>query len=241
MNSPIYLALDFPDWETSKQFLEDNDLAGIPVKVGMELFYKEGPEVINRLKADGHEIFLDLKLHDIPHTVNRAMKNLASLNVDIVNIHASGGERMIQAAKEGLIQGSVPGHVPVLLGVTVLTSFNEQMYHQTLQSKFSVQEMVLHLAESMRINGGDGIVCSSWEAGLVKKRIDEKFLTMCPGIRLNENSSQDQQRVATPGKARKNGAEAIVIGRSITGAENPHLAWKQAEEEWYRAIKTRID
>lgn len=237
MHSPIYLALDFPDWDKSKRFLKDNDLTGIPVKVGMELFYKEGPAIIDKLKEEEHEIFLDLKLHDIPNTVNKAMKNLAQLGVDIVNIHATGGESMIQAAKEGLLQGAGTGHLPVLLGVTVLTSFNENTYQKAIKSNLTVEEMVLHLARTMEENGGDGIVCSGWEAGLIRDHISESFLTMCPGIRLAETLSQDQQRVATPQQARENGAKAIVIGRSVTTSKNPYSAWQQAQKEWYRVIK----
>lgn len=234
----MYLALDFPDWKTTQQFLNDNHLEGIPVKVGMELFYKEGPMVIEQLKNNDHKIFLDLKLHDIPNTVHRAMRNLALLGVDIVNIHASGGEKMIQAAKEGLIAGAGAGKIPVLLGVTVLTSFDDSSYYRAIQSEHSIEEMVFYLAANMQKNGGDGIVCSSWEAGKVKEQLGHNFITMCPGIRLAETASQDQQRIATPSEAKKNGAGAIVIGRSITGAKNPYQAWKQAEEEWENVIKT---
>lgn len=237
MQAPIYLALDFPDWQTGRNFLKQNDLGPIPVKVGMELFYKEGRTVIEELKSDGHEVFLDLKLHDIPHTVKQAMHNLAGMGVDIVNLHATGGPKMIESAKEGLVSGAISGKVPKLLGVTVLTSFDDSAFKQAVKTEYTVEEMVVFLARQVKENGGDGIVCSSWEAKKVLKMFGQDFLTMCPGIRLSKADGHDQKRIATPEEARENGAQAIVIGRSVTGAGDPYQAWEQAKKEWYGVIE----
>lgn len=231
MNNNMYLALDFPTWEEAKQFLEANEFKEVPVKVGMELFYREGTHVIEQLKKRNHPVFLDLKLHDIPTTVMRAMRNLAHLEVDLVNVHALGGSEMIKRAKEGL--QSVNNHFDTkLIAVTILTSMDEQALHEDLQLKGSVEDNVVHLAKMAQNSGADGVVCSVHEVEMIKQYCNESFLTVTPGIRLATSSGNDQKRIATPSLARKLGANSIVIGRSITKATHPLDAYNQALEEW---------
>jgi orotidine-5'-phosphate decarboxylase len=231
MDTPIYLALDFPSWKETQQFLETNQLQGAPVKVGMELFYKEGPTVIKELKKHNHPIFLDLKLHDIPTTVRKAMANIAKLGVDIVNVHALGGSDMIAAAKQGLIEGSNDGKVPQLIAVTILTSMTEHILQQELKIADKLDDTAVRLAKLAQDNGADGVVCSALESGNIKQACGESFLTVTPGIRLANTDQDDQKRIATPSVAKKNGADILVIGRSITKADNPHQAYYRALEE----------
>lgn len=229
MNPSIYVALDFPSWIDAKQFLDENELHGAPVKVGMELFYKEGPNIINKLKEKEHPVFLDLKLHDIPTTVNRAMKNVGSLGVDIVNVHALGGAKMIAAAKEGLLSA---GAETKLIAVTLLTSHDEQMMHDELLIPGNITDNAAHYAYLAKENGADGVVCSVHEAMAIKERCGSKFVKVTPGIRLADSSRDDQKRIATPAFAKRNGADYLVIGRSITKANKPHEAYQQAVKEW---------
>lgn len=229
MKNALYLALDFPDWSESEQFLKENGLSGIPVKVGMELFYREGPALIEKLKENQHPIFLDLKLHDIPTTVRRAMKNLSKLEVDIVNVHALGGGEMIAEAKEGLLQGGA--NQTKLIAVTILTSMNTQTMNQELRISGELEEQVINLAKLSKDNGADGVVCSVHEVKGIKQACGEGFLTVTPGIRLENTSSNDQQRIATPAFAKQNGSDILVIGRSITKAENPRAAYELAIKE----------
>lgn len=225
----IYLALDFPTWNDASQFLNEHELHGVPVKVGMELFYREGISVIEKLKEQDHPIFLDLKLHDIPTTVMRAMRNLATLEVDFVNVHALGGSDMIKRAKEGL---QTSRHETKLLAVTILTSMDEQMMNRDLRLKGAVEENVLHLAKLANESGADGVVCSVHEAKVIKEACSPYFMTMTPGIRLTNSADDDQKRIATPQFARENGATSLVIGRSITKAKNPKEAYERAVKEW---------
>ncbi|MFD2133063.1 orotidine-5'-phosphate decarboxylase [Pseudogracilibacillus auburnensis] len=227
----IYLALDFPTWEESKQFLDDHQLKEVPVKVGMELFYREGAYVIEQLKNRNHPIFLDLKLHDIPTTVMRAMRNLATLEVDIVNVHALGGSEMIKRAKEGLASINKQ-HETKLIAVTILTSMDEQTMNNDLQLQGSIEQHVTHLAKVAKNGGADGVVCSVHEVEMIKQHCGTSFLTVTPGIRLPSSKENDQKRVATPSLARRIGTDSIVIGRSITKANNPLEAYQQAQEEW---------
>lgn len=228
----VYLALDFPDGETAKNFIRANELQGVPVKIGMELFYREGPAIIEHFKNEGHRIFLDLKLHDIPNTVNRAMTNLASLQIDIVNVHATGGAEMITAAKEGLLSGAVEDKQPYLIAVTVLTSFAEEVLQKQLKIDHPLQNYATHLAKMSKDSGADGVVCSVHEANHIKNTCGESFLTITPGIRLKNSAANDQQRIATPKFAKQNGSSIIVVGRTITQAKNPRLAYDQVIEEW---------
>lgn len=230
------MALDFPSWETSKQFLDEHNLAGVPVKVGMELFYREGPDVIKQLKANNHPIFLDLKLHDIPTTVYKAMKNLAKLEVDIVNVHASGGSEMIKQAKAGLLSGSSTKQTK-LIAVTVLTSFDTDTLHKELLVRGELHKHAVHLAGLAKQGGADGVVCSVHEAAGIKEACGSDFLTVTPGIRLEDSVQDDQKRIATPEFARNNGADILVIGRSITQAEYPLQAYERAVKEWEHGIK----
>lgn len=235
MNS-MFVALDFPDWKTADRFLQENELNGVAVKIGMELFYREGIQVIEKLKKQGHPIFLDLKLHDIPTTVMRAMRNLAALEVDFVNVHALGGSDMIKRAKEGLQNSSQAANETMLLAVTILTSMDEQALHHDLTLQGTVDENVVHFANLAYQSGADGVVCSVHEVEQIKQHTDVKFLTVTPGIRLESSSVDDQKRVATPAFAKTVGTDAIVIGRSITTAIDPKKAYNEALEEWKNGI-----
>lgn len=232
--NPIYLALDFPTWEESKQFLDAHDLKEVPVKVGMELFYREGIQVIEQLKKRNHPIFLDLKLHDIPTTVMRAMRNLAALEVDLINVHALGGSEMIKRAKEGLQAGNGAKETK-LIAVTILTSMDEQM-KQEIGLPGTIEQNAIHLAKVAKNSGADGVVCSVHEVAMIKENCGPSFLTVTPGIRLESAGSDDQKRVATPALAKKIGTDAIVIGRSITKAPRPYDAYQQALKEWNNGI-----
>ncbi|QGS68614.1 orotidine-5'-phosphate decarboxylase [Oceanobacillus sp. 143] len=202
----------------------------------MELFFREGPAIIEKLKANNHPIFLDLKLHDIPTTVMRAMKNLAALEVDIVNVHALGGSEMIKHAKEGLLSGS-PKRKTKLIAVTILTSHDKETMNNQLLISGELKDSAVHLADIAEQSGADGVVCSVHEAGSIKEKCGSSFLTVTPGIRLANSSIDDQKRVATPKFARENNADILVIGRSITKAENPYQAYRQAIEEWENGAK----
>ncbi len=224
----MYLALDFPDFKTTKDFLEENELEGVKVKVGMELFYREGFKILEYLKENKHPIFLDLKLFDIPNTVEHAMKNLASYELDYVNVHALGGSEMIKRAKEGL---STSKHDTKLLAVTILTSMDQAVIQNDLGLSGTVDEEVLRLAYLASESGADGVVCSVHEAGLIKEKLPG-FITMTPGIRLEEGSHHDQKRVATPKEARQTGASHIVVGRSITQSKDVKARYNDALKEW---------
>lgn len=231
MTKAVYLALDFPNWHTTKTFIDCHQLHGIPVKVGMELFYREGPNLIEKLKENGHSIFLDLKLHDIPTTVRRAMKNLASLEVDLINVHALGGSEMIRQAKEGLVEAR-GNYETKLIAVTILTSLDALAMHNELLLPKNVQENVAHFAKVAKENGADGVVCSVHEVEMIKTVCGEGFLTITPGIRLQETEQNDQKRTATPAYAKSTGSDIIVVGRGVTRARNPLLAYEQVVKEW---------
>lgn len=231
MQAPIYLALDFPTGEEALQFLARHELAGVPVKVGMELFYREGVSIIHQLKENDHPIFLDLKLHDIPNTVKSAMRNLAVLGADIVNVHALGGLKMIEAAKEGLSQGA-SSKIPKLIAVTMLTSMDEHAVQSDLKQPMELAAYALHLAELSQKAGADGVVCSPHEAASIKAACGADFLTVTPGIRLAGSAKNDQHRIATPADARKMQADYLVIGRSVTAAADPKQAYERVIEEW---------
>ncbi|WP_026906053.1 orotidine-5'-phosphate decarboxylase [Paucisalibacillus globulus] len=231
MTKSIYLALDFPTWKEAGRFLEENDLHGVPVKVGMELYYREGPQIIDKLKENNHKVFLDLKLHDIPTTVMRAMKVLSSLEVDLVNVHALGGSEMIQRAKDGLINGN-PNFDTKLIAVTVLTSMEQRVLNEELGISGNLLNVAVGFSSFAKKSGADGVVCSVHEANQIKTECGRDFITVTPGIRLIDSDVNDQKRVASPGFARNNGADYLVIGRSITKAKNPRIAYEQAIAEW---------
>ena len=233
MKRPI-IALDFPDLGEVKKFLKSfPEEESLFVKVGMELFYSEGPEVVRFLKAQGHDVFLDLKLHDIPNTVASAMKRIAALGVTITNVHAAGGVEMMTAAKEGLVAGTPAGQeVAKLIAVTQLTSTSETQMQTDQLISVSLTESVAHYAKCAEKAGLDGVVCSAQEVALIKKATNPAFICLTPGIRPKQAAVGDQKRVMTPGDARKIGSDYIVVGRPITQAENPYQAYQAIKEEW---------
>ncbi|UYP04953.1 orotidine-5'-phosphate decarboxylase [Bacillus subtilis] len=231
-NLPI-IALDFASAEETLAFLASFQQEPLFVKVGMELFYQEGPSIVKQLKERNCELFLDLKLHDIPTTVNKAMKRLASLGVDLVNVHAAGGKKMMQAALEGLEEGTPAGKKrPSLIAVTQLTSTSEQIMKDELLIEKSLIDTVVHYSKQAEESGLDGVVCSVHEAKAIYQAVSPSFLTVTPGIRMSEDAANDQVRVATPAIAREKGSSAIVVGRSITRAEDPVKAYEAVRLEW---------
>lgn len=238
MKRPI-IALDFPDLGEVKKFLKSFPAEeSLFVKVGMELFYSEGPEVVRFLKAQGHDVFLDLKLHDIPNTVASAMKRIAALGVAITNVHAAGGVEMMRAAKEGLAAGTPEGQkVAQLIAVTQLTSTSEAQMQTDQLISVSLAESVAHYAKCAEKAGLDGVVCSAQEVALIKEATTPNFICLTPGIRPKQAAVGDQKRVMTPGDARKICSDYIVVGRPITQAENPYQAYQAIKEEWNGVTK----
>lgn len=225
MNKPI-IALDFSTAEQVEAFLS-GFTEPLFVKVGMELFYQEGPDLVRTIKAKGHEIFLDLKLHDIPNTVESAMRGIAKLGVDLTNVHAAGGVDMMIAAKRGLAGSSTK-----LIAVTQLTSTSEEQMHSDQLIGVSLHESVLHYAKKAQQAGLDGVVCSVLESAAIGEVCGEEFMRVTPGIRPANAAADDQKRVATPLQAREQGSTHIVVGRAITNAENPADSYTQIEREW---------
>lgn len=232
MEKEPLVALDFPDWKTSKEFLERFDTP-LFVKVGMELYLQNGPVIIEEIKKMNHRIFLDLKLHDIPNTVGQAMKGLAQLEIDLINVHAAGGVHMMERALEGLEQGTPSGKErPKLIAVTQLTSTSEEGMQRDQLISRPLIESVLHYAKISKEAGLDGVVCSPHEASAIKEACGEYFLRVTPGIRLKGDASQDQKRISSPSEARALGSSAIVVGRSITAVEDPAEAYRRVKTEW---------
>jgi orotidine-5'-phosphate decarboxylase len=233
MNNPLIIALDFSSLNETEEFLMPFKGKELFVKVGMELFYQEGPAIIHMLKESGHRIFLDLKLHDIPNTVKSAMKGLARLDCDMVNVHAAGGKEMMQAAIEGLDAGTAAGRKrPACIAVTQLTSTSEVRMKQEQLISVSLRESVLHYASLTKEAGLDGVVCSAWEAVSICEQLGRDFYTVTPGIRMESDVLSDQKRVATPEFARNAGVSAIVVGRSITRSNQPLKSYNQWMEVW---------
>ncbi|STO11662.1 Orotidine 5'-phosphate decarboxylase [[Flavobacterium] thermophilum] len=233
MHTPFIVALDFPSKQEVERFLRP--FAGTPlfVKVGMELYYQEGPAIVAFLKEQGHAVFLDLKLHDIPNTVKQAMKGLARVGADLVNVHAAGGRRMMEAAIEGLDAGTPSGAArPRCIAVTQLTSTDERMLHEELWISRPLVETVGHYAALANESGLDGVVCSANEAPLIKERCGASFLAVTPGIRFADEAAHDQVRVVTPKRARELGVDYIVVGRSLTRAADPLKAYERLQHEW---------
>ncbi|GAA6112579.1 orotidine-5'-phosphate decarboxylase [Apilactobacillus apinorum] len=221
---PVFIALDFKNKQTAISFLEPfANVDHLAVKVGMELFYKEGPSIIYELRDLGIEVFLDLKLHDIPHTVQQAAKQISQLDVQYTTIHALGGSKMIQAARTGLDDGAkTSGHIaPKLLAVTQLTSTSKEQLNQEEQIEGKITDSVAHLANLAHNNGADGVICSALEDEFIHQQINADFICINPGIRLFNNNHDDQQRVVTPEKARQLGTYGIVVGRTITQSDDP--------------------
>jgi orotidine-5'-phosphate decarboxylase len=227
MHKPI-IALDFSQLDEVRSFLEQFD-EQLYVKVGMELYLLNGPKVIEEIRGMGHEIFLDLKLYDIPNTVGKAMEGLGRLDVQMANIHAQGGSAMMKRAVESFKDGNPDGK---LIAVTQLTSMSEEMIAVEQRSSLSLNESVLHYAELAKEAGLDGVVSSPLEAKMIHDEIGRDFLTVTPGIRLAEDSKDDQIRVVSPLDAYKMGTDYIVIGRSITQAENPTEKYKIVKSLW---------
>lgn len=226
--SKTIIALDFSNKEEVMAFL-DKFQEPVYVKVGMELTYAFGFEMIKEMKKRGHRIFLDLKLHDIPNTVKQGMKNLAKLEVDMVNLHAAGGSVMMKAAMEGLQEGAVHGKRPLCIAVTQLTSTSQEMMNEELRIAGSVQDTVISYAKLAKESGLDGVVCSVYEARAIHDACGKDFLTVTPGIRLANDSKDDQKRVATPSFAKEEGCDYIVVGRSITKSEHPLQTYMEIE------------
>ena len=230
MISNVIIALDLPGANEVYDFLKLFQGQKPFVKIGMELFYAEGPEIVRKVKRLGHGVFLDLKLHDIPTTVKRAMKSLSGLDVDMVNLHASGGIDMMHAALEGLTRPD--GTRAKLIAVTQLTSTTEQRMRDELLISRTMEETVAHYAKNAQTAGLDGVVCSPLEAGLVKNACGQGFLTVTPGVRFSDSAADDQARVMTPAKARLGGSDYIVVGRPITAASDPAAAYNRCVSEF---------
>ena len=230
MISNVIIALDFPGANEVYDFLKLFQGHKPYVKIGMELFYAEGPEIVKKVKRLGHGVFLDLKLHDIPTTVKRAMKSLSGLDVDMVNLHASGGIDMMRAALEGLTRPD--GTRAKLIAVTQLTSTTEQRMRDELLISRTMEETVAHYAKNAQTAGLDGVVCSPLEAGLVKNACGQGFLTVTPGVRFSDSAADDQARVMTPARARLGGSDMIVVGRPITAASDPAAAYNRCVSEF---------
>ena len=231
MAKDVIVALDFENKEKTLAFLDRFEGAEKPfVKIGMELFYAEGPEVVREIKARGHKIFLDLKLHDIPNTVKKAMAVLSRLDVDMVNLHAAGTRAMMEAALEGLTRPD--GSRPLLLAVTQLTSTSQERMTQELLIDQPLDQVVLAYAKNAAAAGLDGVVCSPLEAGEVHSACGDKFLTVTPGVRFADGDVGDQVRVTTPERARELGSDYIVVGRPITQAADPVDAYRRAVKEF---------
>ena len=230
MNKDVIIACDFASAEETYRFLDKMGDVKPYVKIGMELYYAEGPAIVRELKRRGHKIFLDLKLHDIPNTVKKAMSVLSRLDVDMCNLHAAGTIEMMKAAVEGLTRED--GTRPILLAVTQLTSTSEERMHDDLLIPGNIGEVVVHYAKNAQVAGLDGVVCSPLEARMVKDACGEDFVTVTPGIRFADGVVGDQVRITTPSKAREIGSDFIVVGRPITAAEDPVAAYQRCVAEF---------
>lgn len=228
------VAFDFASKQEIEKFLAHFPVdEKLFVKIGMELFYQEGPAIVNFLRTQGHDIFLDLKLHDIPNTVQKAMRGIAKMGVKITNVHAAGGVEMMRAAKQGLVEGTDQNQsVPELIAVTQLTSTSEEQMHEDQLIDVSLQESVLHYAKCAQKAGLEGVVCSAHEVEKIHEATSTEFICLTPGIRPQGASIGDQKRVMTPAKAREIGSNYIVVGRPITQAENPYQSYLQIKKEW---------
>ena len=231
-DSRICIALDFKSKVEVKEFLEKFNDEKLYVKVGMELFYGEGIEIVKMIKEMGHNIFLDLKLHDIPNTVKSAMKQLAKLDVDMINVHASGSKAMMKAALEGLEEGKIGDKRPLCIAVTCLTSLDQAVLDDELLIHEPLEEVVLKWASNAKDAGLDGVVCSPLESKIIHDNLGQDFLTVTPGIRLVDDSVNDQKRVTTPAMAKELTSSYIVVGRTITRAEDPLAAYREVYKQF---------
>ena len=230
MAKDVIVACDFSSAEDCFRFLDRFSEEKPFVKIGMELYYAEGPAIVREIKRRGHKIFLDLKLHDIPNTVGKAMAVLSYLDADIVNLHAAGGSNMMKAAIEGLTRPD--GSRPLLIAVTQLTSTDQNIMESELLIEKPLEDVVIAYAQNAASSGLDGVVCSPLEAGRVHDACGAGFLTVTPGVRFADGSAGDQKRVTTPRKARELGADYIVVGRPITQADDPTAAYRKCVKEF---------
>jgi len=230
MGKDVIIAFDFSSAEKTFEFLDKFTGRKPFVKIGMELFYAEGPQIVREIKKRGHKIFLDLKLHDIPNTVKKAMSVLSGLDVDLCNLHAGGTVRMMEAAIEGLTRPD--GTRPLLIAVTQLTSTDQESMENDLLIKEPIDKVVMHYAACAKKAGLDGVVCSPLEAGKVHDTCGKDFLTVTPGVRFADGDIGDQKRVMTPAEAKKIGSDYIVVGRPITAAEDPVAAYERCISEF---------
>ena len=230
MGKDVIVACDFASKEQVLNFLDKFQDRKPFVKIGMELFYAEGPEIVREIKARGHKIFLDLKLHDIPNTVKKSMAVLSKLDVDMTNLHAAGTVSMMEAALEGLTRPD--GTRPLLIAVTQLTSTDQERMENDLLIKEPIDKVVMHYASNAAKAGLDGVVCSPLEAEKVHNTCGNNFLTVTPGVRFADGDKGDQRRVMTPAEAKKIGSDYIVVGRPITAAEDPVAAYERCVKEF---------
>ena len=230
MGKDVIIACDFASAEKTFEFLDKFTIRKPFVKIGMELFYAEGPAIVKEIKKRGHKIFLDLKLHDIPNTVKKSMAVLSRLDVDMTNLHAAGTISMMDAALEGLTRED--GTRPLLIAVTQLTSTDQERMENDLLIKEPIDKVVMHYASNAAKAGLDGVVCSPLEAGKVHERCGAEFLTITPGVRFADGDIGDQKRVMTPAEANKIGSDYIVVGRPITAAEDPVAAYERCVAEF---------
>ena len=230
MGKDVIVACDFPSKDATLEFLDKFRGRKPFVKIGMELFYAEGPQIVRDIKARGHKIFLDLKLHDIPNTVKSAMAVLSGLDVDIVNVHAAGTTAMMQAALEGLTRPD--GTRPLLIAVTQLTSTDQEAMERDLLIDKPMKTVVMHYAKTAKAAGLDGVVCSPMEAAAVHVACGQDFLTVTPGIRFEDDYAGDQKRIMSPKSARLIGSDYIVVGRPITRSDDPVAAYNRCVDEF---------
>ena len=228
----VIIACDFASAEQTLEFLDkfENEERKPFLKIGMELYYAEGNAIVREIKRRGHKIFLDLKLHDIPNTVRKAMKVLSALDVDVVNVHAAGTVEMMRAAKEGLTRAD--GTRPLLIAVTQLTSTSEQTMQEELLINATIGDTIIKYAQNAKEAGLDGVVCSPLESSIVKQACGNEFMTITPGIRFADSAADDQVRITSPAKARTLGSDYIVVGRPITAADDPVAAYRRCVNEF---------
>ena len=230
MGKDVIIACDFASAEDTFKFLDKFEGKKPFVKIGMELYYAEGPAIVREIKKRGHKIFLDLKLHDIPNTVKKSMSVLSNLDVDLCNLHAAGTSRMMEAAIEGLTRPD--GTRPLLIAVTQLTSTDQEIMEKDLLINEPIDKVVMHYAKTAKDSGLDGVVCSPLEAGKVHEKCGEGFVTVTPGVRFADGDIGDQKRVMTPAAAKEIGSDYIVVGRPITAAPDPVAAYRRCVAEF---------
>lgn len=230
MGKAVIIACDFKNKADTITFLDKFSDEKLFLKIGMELFYSEGPDIVREIKKRGHKVFLDLKLHDIPNTVEKAMKSLSKLDVDMVNVHATGTKEMMKAGLRGITK--TDGTRPILIAVTQLTSTSEERMQNELLINEKIENVVMHYSENTKEAGLDGVVCSPLEVQAVKQRCGKDFITVTPGIRFEAKDAGDQVRITTPAKAKEFGSDYIVVGRPITASDNPVIVYKKCVDDF---------